>query len=190
MSSLNRPARLNRWVLALCGIVLLIAGGLALSAHFGLLPWLPATSPLVAGTALPPTWVLILTAATAVLLGLLCLRWLAAQLIRRPKTTTWRLDTEPEHGRTTLSADVAVAPLVSDITAYHGVHAVSAVLAGQQDNPTLVLTIRANHGTDLNAVRRQINQHGIPRLRQALDLPSLPVWTEFRYTSKTAPRAL
>jgi hypothetical protein len=190
MSSLNRPARLNRWVLALFGLLLLATGGLALAAHFGRLPWLSSNAPLVPGTSLPPTWVLIMTAVVAVLLGLLCGRWLAAQLARRPKSTTWHLETDPARGHTTLPASIAVQPLVSEITAYPGVHAASGTLTGSQDKPTLVLTVRANQDADLAVIRRRISQDGLPRLRQALDLPALPARTEFRYTTKTGPRAL
>jgi hypothetical protein len=190
MTSLNRPARLNRWMLALFGLLLLAAGGLALAAYFGRLPWLSSTAPLVPGTSLPPTWVLIVSAVVAVLLGLFCVRWLAAQLTQRPKSTTWRLETDPARGHTVLSASIAVQPLVSEVTGYPGVHAASGTLAGSQDKPILVVTVRANQDADLAVIRRRISQDGLPRLRQALDLPALPARTEFRYTTRTGPRAL
>lgn len=190
MSNFNRPARLNRWMLAIFGSLLLTSGGLALAAYFGRLPWLSSTTPLVPGTILPPTWVLIVTAMAAVLLGLLCVRWIAAQLTRRPKSTTWRLGTDPARGNTTLPAEVAVEPLINEITGYPGVHAASATLAGSQDKPTLVLTVRANQDADLATIRRRISKDAMPRLRQALELSSLPARAEFRYTTKTGPRAL
>ncbi|SEF24570.1 hypothetical protein SAMN05421837_102771 [Amycolatopsis pretoriensis] len=57
-----------------------------MATHFGRLRVVDPASALVPGTAGPPTWVLYAAAAVAVLLGLPALRWILAQLARRPPT--------------------------------------------------------------------------------------------------------
>lgn len=178
MSSLNRPARLNRSVLALCGLALLAAGGFAVAAYF--MHW---SRPLVPGTALPPKWVLVVTAGGAAVVGLLCVGWLVAQLNRRPKTTTWRLASESGRGRTTLPGAVAVQPFVDEVLGYGGVRSVDARMTGKPAAPLLVLLVRVRNDVEFAEIRRRINEDGLPRLRQALELPELAVRAEFRCTA-------
>jgi hypothetical protein len=187
MTSLNRPARLNRCLLAIVGLTLLAGGGLAMATSFGWLPVNPAT-PLVPGTDLPPTWTLYAITGTAVLLGLLCLRWLAAQLARKPKTRTWRIDDHSAHGHTDLAARIATTPFAEEITAYPGIHTAHADLTGAQHAPTLAMVVTTEHDADLTDIRHHLDTHGLPRLRQALDLSSLPATLEFRFTTKTGAR--
>ncbi|WP_410567562.1 alkaline shock response membrane anchor protein AmaP [Amycolatopsis sp. cmx-4-61] len=183
MTDLNRPARLNRTVLGLLGLVLLAAGGFALATHFGQLRLLDPDSPLVPGTTRPPTWGLYVTATAAVLVGLLVLRWVLAQLARRPPTRTWRFDTDPDRGRTELSADAAVAPFTEELRTYPGVHHARATLAGTRDDPTLALVVTLSQDGDPGQVRDRLTTDGLPRLRQALELETVPVSMEFRVSS-------
>ncbi|MEU7788976.1 alkaline shock response membrane anchor protein AmaP [Amycolatopsis sp. NPDC049159] len=189
MTNLNRPARLNRLLLGLFGLVLLAAGGFAVATHFGRLGVLDPASPLVPGTAGPPTWVLYVAAASALVLGLLVLRWLLAQLARRPRTQIWRFETDPEHGRTELTADAAVVPFAEELRAYPGVHGARATLAGPRTDPGLALVISVAQDGDPARIRERVETEGLPRLRQALDLDELPVAVEFRFSSATGPRA-
>lgn len=189
MSSLNRPARLNRTLLGLIGLLLLGAGGFALATHFGTLTLVDPGAALAPGTGLPATWVWYVVAAAAILLGLLVLRWLAAQLARKPQTHTWRFDTDPALGRTELAPAAAVAPFLAEVETYPGVHAADATLAGTSDNPALALVLGVEQEGDVTAIRAQLDTHGLPRLRQALDLDVLPVTIEFRFTTATGARA-
>ncbi|MGW4057608.1 alkaline shock response membrane anchor protein AmaP [Amycolatopsis sp. NPDC004747] len=188
MSSLNRPARLNRTLLTLIGLLLLAAGGFAVATHFGKLRLLAADTPLVPGTARPPGWVWYVVAASAVIAGLLLLRWLAAQLARTPKTHTWRFGTEPDRGTTELAPGTAVEPFLAEVRTYPGVHAAHATLTGSRDAPALVLVLGAEQDGELSTIRNRLDTHGLPRLRQALDLDTLPVTIEFRFTTSTGPR--
>ncbi len=190
MTSLNRPSRLNRTVLALFGLVLIAAGAFTLLTHFGTLTVLRPESALVPGTGQPPTWTLYVTAAVAVVLGLLVLRWLVAQLTRKPKTHTWRFENDPAFGRTELAASTAIEPFATEMTTYPGVHAAHATLAGTRDAPAVALVINAEQDGDITEIRRRIDTDGLPRLRQALDLDTLPVTIEFRFSAKTGARAL
>lgn len=189
MTSPNRPARLNRWLLAIIGVTLVAGGGLVMAASLGRLPVESAT-PLVPGTDLPPTWTLYTIAGVAVLTALLCLRWLVAQLARKPKTHTWRIENDPDHGHTELAARIAATPFVADITAYPGIRTAHADLIGTQHAPTLAVVVTTEHDADPADIRHRLNTHGLPRLRNALDLTSLPVTLEFRFTTKTGARTV
>ncbi|MFJ1646149.1 hypothetical protein [Streptomyces sp. NPDC088258] len=191
MTALNRPARLNRVLLALLGLLLLAGGGFVCATHTGRLTVLDPDAALVPGTAAPPTWAPYVTAGAALVVGLLALRWLAAQLARRPRTRTWRLERDPDLGRTELAAGVATGPLVAEVTAYEGVRAAHATLAGTRRAPVLALVISADQTADLGAVRSRLAAEGLPRLRRALDLETLPVTVEFRFATESAgPRVL
>jgi hypothetical protein len=189
MTDLNRPARLNRVLLGVIGVVLIAAGAFAVATHFGALTVLRQDAPLVPVLADPPTWVWYVAAVVAIVLGLLCLRWILAQLARAPKTRTWRLELDPDLGRTELAAGTAVAPFVDEVTAYPGVHAVRATLAGQREAPALAMVVSAEQDGDLADIRHRIDTTGLPRLRQALDLETLPVTIEFRFSTAGGARA-
>ncbi|MEV8444081.1 alkaline shock response membrane anchor protein AmaP [Actinosynnema sp. NPDC051121] len=197
MSGRDRPSGLNRAVLALTGLLLLAAGGFALATRFALLDLLAPDAPLVPGDAPPPTWVWWAVAAGAVVLGLLAVRWLAAQADRTPKTRTWRSDTggssdtsgSATGGRTELAAGTAVAPLLAEIETYPGVHAAHGTLAGIRDEPRLALVVTTDQDGEPGAIRHALVTRGLPRLRQALDLDELPTAVEFRFTDKPALRA-
>jgi hypothetical protein len=179
MASPNRPARLNRTLLFVVAIVLLAAAAFTLLLGSGVLAGLGLTSPdrgaaLTPGSLSPPTWVPYLTIVVAVLLGLLCLRWLLAQTMRRPTTGTWRLEDDPSTGTTRLDARTAVDPLVDEVEGYPGVHRASAWLSGTSSRPALHLVVGTEDAADITGLRRRIDADAIPRLCRALDLPQLP----------------
>ncbi|PPK65103.1 hypothetical protein CLV40_116146 [Actinokineospora auranticolor] len=186
MSGHERPSRLNRALLAATGLLLLAAGGFALATRFAVLDVLPPEGHLVPGSATAPTWVWYTTAACGVVLGLLAIRWLVAQVIRKPKTHTWRFDTDT--GRTDLSASTAVGPLLAEAETYPGVHTARGTLAGTRDNPTLVLVISTEQDAEPAAIRRALATRGVPRLCRVLDLGDLPTTVEFRFTDEPAAR--
>ncbi|MFF0147498.1 hypothetical protein ATK36_6174 [Amycolatopsis sulphurea] len=188
MTSLNRPVRLNRWLLAVFGVLLMVAGVFAFATHMRWLRVLDPGAPLVPGTALPPTWVLYVVAGGAVVLGLLCLRWLLAQLARRPKTQTWRYETDPDRGRTEMAADAAMLPFTEELRASEGVHAARATLAGSRAEPALALVVTVEQDGDPRRIRERLAEETLPRLRQALDLDELPVTIEFRFSTARGAR--
>ncbi|WP_410667963.1 alkaline shock response membrane anchor protein AmaP [Amycolatopsis sp. cmx-4-68] len=190
MTSLNRPARLNRTLLVLFGLVLLAAGGFTLGTHFGRVDVLKPDSALVPPVGTVPAWAFYVAALTAVLAGLLLLRWLLAQLARKPKTHTWRFETDPTRGTTRLAANTATTPFADEVKTYPGVHDAHATLAGTRGDPALALVVRVEQDGDLTAIRHRLDTVGLPRLRQALDLGELPVTVEFRFSTKTGARAL
>ncbi|GAA1025515.1 MULTISPECIES: Asp23/Gls24 family envelope stress response protein [Amycolatopsis] len=185
---MNRPAALNRFLLAVIGLVLLAAGGFGLATHFRVLRVVDPEAPLVPGTGEPPAWVFYAIAAAAVVVGLLALRWLLAQLAHRPRTGVWRFETDPAFGRTELRADDAVAPFVEELRAYPGVRKASASLAGTREQPSLALIVTCEQDVDLGEIRRRVTEESLPRLEEALELDDIPVSIEFRFTSRAASR--
>ncbi|WP_040809714.1 hypothetical protein [Nocardia concava] len=183
-SSLNKPARLNRALLALAGLTLLAVGGYALAAFDSRLPWVRSGDPVTPGIAAPPTWVLVVIAIAAVVIGLGCLRWVAAQLRRVPKAVAWELSDPAAAGGTTLSSAVAARAVAADIEGYPEVGAATAVLSGPGGEPELYLIVTAAAGADLTALRRRILGEAVPRLREALAVPVIPVSMEFRLADK------
>lgn len=176
----RKLGRVNRGLLALLGIVFAAAGGFGLAAHFGKLTVVKPTASVLPHQGRPSTWAFYLVAAIAILVGLLCLRWLAGQLAVRPKTRTWQIEPDPSRGRTELGTGVAVEPFAEEVTGYPGVRAARAALTGTHRDPTLTVTISAATDADLTAIRSRLAAEGLPRLRQALDLASLPAAIEFR----------
>ncbi|SES13798.1 alkaline shock response membrane anchor protein AmaP [Lentzea albida] len=174
---------MNRFLLGLLGLVLLLAGAFAVVVHYGLVTQVDRDASLVPGTALPPAWVLWVVAAAAVVVALLCLRWLTAQIPRR-KVATWRW--AEEAGTTRLSTATATAPFTEEVSAYPGVRKVEAALTGSHTAPNLALVVRAHGDADLRGIRRRIDDEGLPRLREALGTPDLQATVEFRMTPSKA----
>lgn len=184
MNRINRPAAVNRTLLGLGGLALLAAGGYALAAHYGRLTWSDTGAPLVPGTAAPPTWVFYAVIAGAVLLGLLCLRWLIAQPFRMPKAVDWQVGGDAEIGRTVLRSGTAAAPVAADIEGYPDVREAAAWLSGAADAPELHLVVTASPAADVADLRRRILGHAVTRLRTALEVDVIPVTLELRFADE------
>jgi hypothetical protein len=175
----NRPARLNRTVLALLGLLLLLAGALVLLVGSGAATSAPAGLPVAADAPLlpptpdPPAWLPWAGTAVATFVGLAALRWLAAQAVRVPRGTNWQLADDPHTGATLLSTTAAAAPLAAEISTYPGVRAATARLAGVHQHPELHIQITMDDRASLSDLRHRIDEAAIPRLIGALDLPAL-----------------
>lgn len=174
MAGANPPARLNRTLLVLIGLVLLLAGLLGLVFGTGLLRGvLPDPSaPLLPATVDTPGWLPWVVIVVAVLVGLLALRWLLAQARRRPRTSTWTLPSSPvddrDAGVTRMHSDRVADALAADVEDYDGVRGAAALLVGGRSRPQVQLEVTADAGADLAALRSRITEHALPRLRTAL----------------------
>lgn len=178
MSSANRPARLNRALLGSFGLLLVGAGGLAVAAHFGRLDWVDARAAVLPDRTAPQAWVLWTIVACAGGAGLACLRWLIAQLPRTPRSVRWHARTPDSGDSTMLDTATACAPVAADIQTYEGVRSATARLSGPGGGPGLHLVVTAAPDADVTALRNRIRTHAVPRLRQALELETLPVRME------------
>lgn len=172
----NRPARLNRAVLAILGVLAFAAGAFVLLVGTGILrPLGPiqADAPLIATDASPLPWVPWAVTAAAIIVALLSLRWLLAQAIRQPRSSDWQLAPDTSTGTTHINSDAAAEPLSEEIADYPGVHAATARLTGPRQHPQLYLRVAIDDRANITALRQRIDTEAIPRLTQALNLPAL-----------------
>ncbi len=174
----NRPARLNRAVLTLLGLIALAVGVFVVLAGAGILAVLlpipvRADVPLLPVNPNVPGWGPWVGAAAAVVVGLLALRWLIAQTIRRPAGSDWQLAADTHIGTTRINSDTAAEPLAQEITDYPGVQSATARLTGPRQHPHLYVRVTADDRADISALRHRIGNDAIPRLVQALNLPAL-----------------
>lgn len=181
----NRPATLNRTVLFVAGIVLLAGGAFELTTAYGLLHLVPRDQSLRFLNGRPYHWTYYVAVVVAVVVGLLALRWLAAQTRRRPRTRRWRIGGDSERGVSTMDADTAAAPLTADLQSYPGVRAAVSSLAGPRHNPRLHVRLRTEYDADLTELRRRIHGHALPRLCAALELDTLPTTVHITPTGAT-----
>lgn len=183
-TSANRPARLNRFLLGLIGLVLILAGAYAIAAFAGELNWVDRDAPLVPGTAEPSPWVFVAVIAGAVVVALAALRWMAAQFVRMPSRMRWHIGTVGSSGETLLDSNVAAAPVVADVESYDGVRSAQARLSGRGRAPELHLLVTAVPDADLTALRRRILADAVRRLREALQVDAVPVSLELRLADR------
>lgn len=173
-----RTVRGNRIALAITGIILL-GGGLAALARGA------ALAPQVFGTAHAPVtgrpvrdfahahlWFWIALAAAAVVLALLALRWLAAQS-RTPMLRAVRLEPDPRHGATSLSARAVAGVLQDDLAAGPYLRRASVALAGSPARPYLLINVVLAPDADPVAVRRRVHE-AVDRARNATEIEHLP----------------
>ena len=187
----NRPARLNRTVLSLLGLLCLAAGGIVLLVGTGLLgDLLPvlADAPLLPPGLVLAGWVPAAVAAVAIIIGLLALRWLIAQTTRRPASSNWQLSPDTSTGTTHIDSDAAARPLADEIEDYPGVRSATARLTGPHQHPHLYLRVSADDHADISDLRRRIDDDAIPRLTQAMNLPALPADMLLRLVTASGTR--
>jgi hypothetical protein len=182
----NRPARLNRTVLALLGLVLLLTGAAMLLVGSRAPAGLPvrADVPLLPADREAPAWLPWAGAALAVVVGLGAVGWLVAQAVRVPAGATWQLVDDPRGGTTELDTSTAAAPLAEELSAHPGVRSATARLVGAHSHPELHIRVTAEDGASLADLRQQIDEVAVPRLVGALDLPALDTDVLLRLTGR------
>lgn len=182
--SANRPARLNRFLLGLLGLVLMLAGAYVIAAYAGALGWVDPDAPLVPGTAEPQPWVFVVVVVGAVVIALAALRWMAAQFVRMPSRMRWHIGTVGSAGETVLDSHVAAQPVRTEIESYEGVRSAQANLSGPGRAPELNLVVTAEPDVDVTALRRRILDEAVQRLCAALEVEAIPVSLELRLADR------
>jgi hypothetical protein len=175
--------RANRGVLALIGLVLLVAGAAGIAAGAGLFGDSFKKTKVIdqdyRDWVASHDWFWLAVAAGSVLVALLALRWLLAQATT---TRLSHLDIEPDRsaGRTVLSGGAVTGAVTAEIEGYRGISGASAHLLGTRGAPTLLIHATLDGRGDPAEVRRRIETDAIAHARQALDEPDLPVRLELR----------
>ncbi|WP_433802179.1 hypothetical protein [Actinomycetospora sp. CA-084318] len=171
----NPPARLNRSLLAVIGILLIAAALLAAGISTGQLPLVPTTSAVVPSASLP-SWAAWVVAVVGIVVGLLALRWLIAQARRRPIGSAWSAEAAgPVGGRTAASSSVIADALCDDLVAHPAIADATARLTAPAPRPALYVELAVDAQADATAARAHLEQHALPRLRTALGTDTLPV---------------
>lgn len=189
----NRPAPLNRSLLTVFGLILLLGGAYVVLRGLGLLgrntigqlglPVQDQQTALLPSGVTVQSWVPYVVIVVAVIVGLLCLRWLFAQTRRRAVAQTWRLTGDRDKGTTRLDTSTAASAFAAEVQSYTGVHSASAVITGGRLDPELHLTLTVEDQEPVSEVRARIASQALPRLRAALELESLPTESLVRLSS-------
>ena len=187
----RHAARGNRTGLGLLGLGLLLAGAAITTVSLGLFGSDNANQPIY---PLPArryihqhSWIWAVVAAIAIIIGLLCLRWLLVQP-RRDTLRRVRIDSdrasEPGAGRT-LVLSGAVADVIEDeLAAQPGVRRVSAALSGSPDQPEVWITLVADPGADLARLRDHLSSEALPAIRATLEQPELTAYLSITVRSR------
>ena len=176
-------SRLNRTWLTTLGVLLLLVGAAGLLLSIG------RAAPLVRQTGLgwaPPTperhlfgsttasafgqsWVVLVTAAVAIIVGLLGLAWLITQIPRSNAAKPFRLHDDARTGLTRVESDVLTDAVEAQVTSLPGVHGASAVIRGSAQRPDLTLKVTADDRTDIAALLGRLHDQVAADLGDALD---------------------
>jgi hypothetical protein len=176
-------SRLNRTWLTILGVLLIVAGAA------GVLLGLGQAAPLVRGIgtgwvaptperhlvgsasagAFALTWVVLLTAAVAVVVALLALLWLLAQIPRANAAKPFRLHDDARTGLTRVDADVLARAVKTQVAGLPGVTGASAVIRGSAEHPDLTLRVTADDRTDIGALLERLHHQVAADLADALD---------------------
>ncbi|WP_019819096.1 alkaline shock response membrane anchor protein AmaP [Saccharomonospora saliphila] len=185
--------RTNRTVLLVLALLLLAAGGFAGAASIGLFGEATRRRMLTDNVVAEfigrnGAWFWPVAAAVAVLVVLLCLRWLLAILFSTDRTGDLPVSGSGP-GRTTLSSSAVPNAVSEEIESYHGVDSARARLVGPEERPTLVVTATLEEGADLAALRERIETEAMARARATLDRPDLPIRLDLVVSPRRTARA-
>jgi hypothetical protein len=187
----RRATRGNRTGHALLGLPLLLAGAAVLGRSAGMYGgsaaaplYPPAAQRYIHGNG----WIWPAEAAAAIIIGLVCLRWLLVQP-RRDVLRRVRLDSDhrdqPGAGRTILPAGAVTDFISSDLADQPGVRRSTATLSGHPDEPELWLTVSTTADIDLARLRDHLTCELLPSLRSSLGQPGLTAYLSITITRRT-----
>jgi len=185
--------RTNRVMLLLLALALIGAGLGAGGASLGLYGRPAQHGRLMANPAgrfygEQGAWLWPVTAAAALLVVILALRWLAALLFSTDRAGDLRIASGDKPGRTVLAAGALTGAVSGEISSYRGVDAARARLIGDPGRPRLVVTVTVEETADLAALRRRIETEALTHARSALGSPDLPVQLNLIVTTRRATR--
>lgn len=164
--------RANRVALAVVGALAAGTGIYGLARGFGASGSRAADESILTGEARDLVarnegWLWPVAALVCLALALIGARWLLAQ-VRAPGISELALAGDEGPGRTRVRASGAAAALAADIGSYPGVRSATARVVADGPRPALDVHASLEHDADPIDVRRRIEEHGLPRLAQAL----------------------
>ena len=176
-------SRLNRTWLTILGVLLLLVGAAGILLGLGQaapllrssgLGWVPPQPDRhLAGSAsagaFAQSWVVLLTAAVALVVALLALAWLLAQIPRANAAKPFRLHDDARTGLTRVESDVLTRAVEAQVKNLPGVTAASAVIRGSAEHPDLTLRVTADDRTDVAGLLERLHHSVAADLGDALD---------------------
>lgn len=180
----RRPARVNRIVLTVIGLLLFAIGAVALVRGLGVYP-LVFGDPHAAVVDRPARefagrhlWFWVALAAATFVAAVAALCWFAAQW-RRHTARSLRWETGARDGVTTLPARALTDALRDDLSGDPSLRRAHARLTGGPENPRLRLDVTVAPDADPAATRDGVRQ-ALRRLRHAVDAERLPAVVHIR----------
>jgi hypothetical protein len=170
----NPPERGNRVILGIVGLVLLAGGGYGLARGWGAFGDRAAHQPLLTDSFVHRNdrWFWTVAFLVAALVAYLGYRWIRSQLPTTGRSEVIDLtpsDPDPDQaGDTVVMAQGVASALAADVSAYLGVAGAAARI--EHGSPLAVdIRVELEDGADVEPVRRRLAEHGLPRLRHALE---------------------
>jgi hypothetical protein len=187
------PDRLNTAVLSLVALVLVGAGAYGLARGYDAFGPRRAVDAVLGDgvrefVAANEDWFWPVAAAVSLFVAWLGFRWLVAQ-VRTPAVSRLRVGGDPHRGTTELSAPGAAAALAGDIETYAGVRSAGARVVAGGAEPAVDVIIDVHDDADVAAVRTRVEEHALPRLASALEVPHLRARVHLRL-AEASPRVV
>jgi hypothetical protein len=172
--------RTNRLALAVFGLLVLLAGGFALTASVGGFGTAYSHRTLLANKAATyagqhGAWIWWAAAGAALLILLTALRWITALLISTDRASDITVPGDKNEGTTVMLPGALAGALAREIETYHGVGAARARVLGASSHPEVVITVTALPSADLRALHHRLESEALGHARQALGEPDLPI---------------
>ncbi|HEY3956288.1 MAG TPA: alkaline shock response membrane anchor protein AmaP [Streptosporangiaceae bacterium] len=183
--------RTNRFALGLFGLLILLAGAVAMTASVG------GFGTAFSGRALfdnrassyigaNGTWVWAAVAFVCLLLFLAALRWLLVLLVSTDRAGDITIPGSKDQGTTILPPAALTGALAGEIESYHGVDAAKGRVIGEASDLQVVLTVTAAQTADLPALRRRLETQALAHARRALGQAGLPIQLELDVSRRPA----
>ncbi len=136
------------------------------------------------------SWFWPVAAAVAIVVAVLCLRWMVVILFSTPRLANIRIPAGAGAGRTRLAASALGGALSGEIETYRGVHAARTSVQGEPSVPRLAISVSTNEDADLAALTERIITQAVAHARQALEIPALPVRLDITMTRRAGQRVV
>jgi hypothetical protein len=172
--------RINRFALALAGLLVLVAGAAGMAASTGVFGTGFSRHTLFdnpAGRYIGHHggWLWPAVAGACLLLALACLRWVLALLASTDRAGDITIPGDTGQGTTIVQPAAITDALTREISAYRGVDTAKGRVVGDSRNPAIVLTVTPSPSADLHVLHRRIETDALTHARQALGQPALPI---------------
>ena len=192
VGSTRRADRVNRAVLSVLGIIMVVAGGVGLAYSLGAFGEDRSKDPLLSDQLRRfvrdnEQWFWIVVIVVCLILAALAVRWFLFQLRPQPSVGDFSFPLPEGEGKTSLSARAVIDALVADLSDQPGVHKAGARLR-QQDPLVVDAWVDYDSASYVPAFRQSVQEHIVPRLRDALEITDAVVNLELRLVSASTGR--